>query len=90
MNEIEWGAALKQQNEKMMACAVIFLQQLVLLQIPQLATNALIWSNCIVLSVLKWSLIIGDVRIVPLLHEGLLKSIIFFLLTRLVEFQGKI
>ena len=48
MNEIEWGAALKQQNEKMMACAVIGLQQLVLLQIPQLATNTLIWSNCIV------------------------------------------
>ena len=48
MNEIEWTAALKQQNEKMMARAVIVLQQLILLQIPQLATNALIWSNCIV------------------------------------------
>lgn len=48
MNDIEWGAALKQQNEKMMACAVIFLQQLILLQIPQLSTNFLIWSNCIV------------------------------------------
>lgn len=48
MNEIEWGAALKRQNEKMMVCAVIFLQQLILIQIPQLATNVLIWSNCIV------------------------------------------
>lgn len=48
MNEIEWGAAMKQQNEKMMACAVIFLQQLTLLQIPQLAANVLIWSNYIV------------------------------------------
>lgn len=48
MNEIEWGAALKQQNDKMMTCAAIFIQQLILLQIPQLATNVLIWSNCIV------------------------------------------
>ena len=47
MNEIEWGAALKQQNEKMVACAVIFLQQIILLQIPQLAASALIWSNYI-------------------------------------------
>lgn len=48
MNEVEWGAALKQQNDKMTTCAVIFLQQLILLQIPQLAANVLIWSNCIV------------------------------------------
>ena len=48
MNEIEWTAALKQQNEKMMDCATIFMQQIVLLQIPQLVTSVLIWSNCIV------------------------------------------
>ena len=48
MNEIEWGAALKQQNEKMMACAVIVMQQLILLQIPQLTASVLIWSNYIV------------------------------------------
>ena len=48
MNEIEWTAALKQQNEKMMDCAVIVMQQLILLQIPQLTASVLIWSNCIV------------------------------------------
>lgn len=48
MNEIEWNALLKQQSEKMTDCAVIFLQQIILLQIPQLATTALVWSNCIV------------------------------------------